>query len=85
MMHKDLCGFLTAGFMALGMSAGNLGSDRRRAKKICSENVKEFWGWWQSLAPLKCSKIRPKGSSSKICLRMGQLAAAKCESLMVKA
>lgn len=84
MMHKDLCGFLTGGIMALGMSAGTLDMESKLAKEICSKNVKEYWEWWKSEAPLKCSYIRKEGTNSKVCLRLGQLAAVKCEWLMLK-
>jgi hypothetical protein len=82
MYHKDLCGFLTAGIMAIGLSAGTLDMERREAKDICGDNVKEYWSWWKSIAPLKCSDIRQEGTSSKVCQRIGQLATAKVESLI---
>lgn len=81
MSHKNLCGFLTGGIMALGFDAGQLKTDRTEAKEDCTEKVKEYWTWWQTLAPLQCKDIRPPGSSSKICVRLGRLACAKIESL----
>lgn len=80
--HKDLCGFLTAGIMAIGLSAGMLKKERKEAKDYCKRLVKEYWKWWTSLAPLHCSEIRKKETSSKVCRRLGQLTAAKTEELI---
>ena len=80
--HKNLCGFLTGGIMALGFDAGHLEKDRTEAKEDCAAKVKEYWKWWQTVAPLQCVDIRPPGSSSKICIRLGRLACAKIESLL---
>jgi hypothetical protein len=84
MYHKDLCGFLTAGTMAIGLSSGMLNKGRKEAKDHCGEQVDEYWKWWQSVSPLRCADIRTEGTSSSICRRLGQLAAAKTESLIKK-
>jgi len=81
--HKDLCGFLTAGVMAIGFAAGMLKMDREEAKKICEESVKMYWSWWRSQAPLHCSEIMPEGTSSGACRRLGQLAAVRVEELIL--
>jgi len=80
--HKDLCGFLTAGIMGIGFSAGMLKKERKEAKEYSSRLVKQYWKWWISQAPLHCSEIRKKGTSSKVCRRLGQLSAAKVEELI---
>jgi hypothetical protein len=80
--HKDLCGFLTSGVMAIGLSAGMLKKERAEGKEHCKQKVKEYWKWWASLAPLHCSEIRKEGTSSKVCRRLGQLAAVKIEELI---
>ena len=80
--HRDLCGFLTAGIMAIGLSAGMIQSERKEAKDLCSQRVKEFWKWWKSEAPLRCADIRTEGTTSKVCQRLGLLAAAKTENLI---
>ena len=80
--HKDLCGFLTAGIMAIGFSSGMLGLDRKEAKSRGGELVKDYWKWWESVAPLRCADIRKEGTSSKICSRLGQLAAARIQELL---
>jgi hypothetical protein len=82
MYHKDLCGFLTAGIMAIGLSSGMLNKERQEAKDHCGEQVKEYWKWWQSKSPLRCADIRTEGTSSSICRRLGQIAAAKTEDLI---
>jgi len=80
--HKDLCGFLTAGIMAIGLSSGMLNKERREAKDHCGQQVKDYWKWWQSVAPLRCADIRTEGTSSSVCRRLGQMAAAKTEALI---
>lgn len=82
MYHKDLCGFLTAGIMAIGFSSGMLDKERKEAKLHCGQQVKKYWKWWQSVAPLRCADIRTEGTSSKVCIRLGHLAAAKTEELI---
>jgi len=80
--HRDLCGFLTAGVMAIGLSAGMIEAERKEAKALCSQRVKKYWKWWTSEAPLRCANIRTEGTSSKVCQRLGLLAAAKTEELI---
>ncbi len=80
--HLDLCGFLTAGIMAIGLSAGIIQGEREESKDKCIQRVKEYWSWWNSEAPLHCADIRTEGTSSKVCQRLGLLAAAKTEELI---
>jgi len=86
--HKDLCGFLTSGVMAIGLSSGMLKKERLEAKEHCQQNVKQYWTWWASMAPLHCSEIRKEDTSSKedtgykVCQRLGQLTAVKIEELI---
>ncbi|MBN1223097.1 MAG: C_GCAxxG_C_C family protein [Candidatus Aminicenantes bacterium] len=80
--HKDLCGFLTSGIMAIGLSSGMKDPDRKIAKARCGMLVKEYWKWWRSVAPLHCAEIRKEGTSSKVCGRLGRLAAAKTQELL---
>lgn len=82
MYQKDLCGFLTAGVMAIGLSSGMLNKERKEAKDHCGRLVKQYWKWWTSQAPLHCSEIRTEGTSGKVCRRLGQLASAKVEELI---
>lgn len=75
--QKDICGFLSAGMMAIGTAAGQLKMPRPEAKKVCSREAKAYWQWFQSLSPIRCAEIRPPGSSGDICRRLGQLCAAR--------
>jgi C_GCAxxG_C_C family probable redox protein len=81
--HRDLCGFLTGGVMALGLAAGDLKMERKEAKKKSAMSVSVYWKWWKEMAPIHCSEIRKKGVSSNVCSRIGQLAAAKTEELII--
>lgn len=80
--HKDLCGFLTGGIMAVGLRSGMLEKTRKEAKEHCKKLVKEYWKWWTSQAPLHCSEIRKEETSREVCVRLGLLAAAKTEELL---
>ena len=80
--NRDLCGFLTAGEMAIGIHSGDLKMERKAAKDICGQKSREYWKWWTSMAPLHCSEIREGRTDSKVCQRLGKLAAAKIESLI---
>ncbi len=80
--HKDLCGFLTGGIMAIGLRSGMLEKERKEAKEHCKNLVNEYWKWWTSLAPLHCSEIRKEGTSREVCVRLGLLGAAKTEELL---
>ncbi|MFW6140338.1 MAG: C-GCAxxG-C-C family (seleno)protein [Acidobacteriota bacterium] len=82
MGRGNLCGLLTGGFMGLGFAAGEIGENRNSGKSKCSAAVNEFWEWWQSQAPLKCEDIKKPGTSSKVCVRLGKLAAAKIQDLI---
>jgi hypothetical protein len=80
--QKDLCGFLTAGEMAIGIYAGDLKLERKAAKEICTLKSKEYWRWWTANAPLHCSDIREGRATNKVCQRLGRLSAAKVEGLI---
>jgi hypothetical protein len=80
--HGDLCGFLTAGFMACGLVAGDLPFEKKQAKKQCRQMVKNYWQAWTFMAPLHCKEIREGRTDFKVCHRLGKLASAKLEELM---
>lgn len=80
--QKDLCGYLTGGVMGIGFVSGTLNVKRKVAKQYCTEATKKYWTWWKATAPLHCAEIRKPKSSKKICVRLGQLSAAKLEELI---
>ena len=80
--HRDLCGFLTSGVMAIGLAAGTLRVERKVAKKRCRSMVKQFWEAWSSMAPLHCSEILEGRKGYKVCDRLGRLASAKLERIL---
>lgn len=82
MGQGDLCGFLTAGIMAIGLHAGTLKVTQNTAKTVCGQKVKGYWSWWASMAPLHCSEIREGRQGYEVCQRLGKLAAAKLETLL---
>lgn len=82
MGQRDLCGFLTGGFIGIGFAAGGLDLERKEAKSRCSPAFKQFWEWWQTQSPPKCADILKAGYGSSGCARLGQLASAKVEELI---
>ncbi len=82
MGQGDLCGFLTAGIMAIGLHAGTLKVTKNTAKTVCGQKVKGYWSWWTSMAPLHCSEIREGRQGFEVCQRLGKLATAKLETLI---
>jgi hypothetical protein len=82
--HRDLCGFLTAGEMAIGIYSGDQKLDRKAAKEVCTRKSQEFWQWWVSVAPIHCAEIREGRTDTdfRVCQRLGKLAAAKIEDLI---
>ncbi len=82
MQHREACGFLTAGIMDIGLAAGRLEMERPEAKDWSKQRVNAYWSWWTALAPIKCGDIRKEGTSSKVCRRLGLLAAAEVERLI---
>jgi C_GCAxxG_C_C family probable redox protein len=82
MGQKDLCGFLTGGIMGIGFAAGKMEAPRKEAKDFCSRTVKQYWTWWGINAPLHCRNIRTPDQDSRVCLRLGRLAAAEIETLI---
>jgi hypothetical protein len=83
--NRDLCGFLSAGEMAIGVYAGGLNLERKAAKDICGRKSREFGRWWRSVAPLHCTDYRQGQTGLKSCQRLGKLAAAKIEDLIAPA
>lgn len=82
MQHKQACGFLTSGIMDIGLAAGRLKLDRKEAKGWSKQRVDSYWTWWTAQAPIRCADIRKEGTSSKVCHRLGLLAAAEVEKLI---
>ena len=80
--NGDLCGFLTGGVMAIGLSSGMMDEKRWYAKEVCVFKVDEYWKLWTSIAPLHCSEIWGEKRNPKVCLRLGLLASAKLEKLL---
>jgi hypothetical protein len=80
--HQDLCGFLTAGIMAIGFHSGALNLEKKEAKALCGQKVNEYWNWWTSTAPLRCADIREGRKDFKVCHRLGSLASVKLEALL---
>ncbi len=80
--NRDLCGFLTAGEMAIGIYSGDLKLDRKAAKENCTRKAREYWQWWISEAPLHCAEIIGGRTDRKVCRRLGKLAATKVEDLI---
>ena len=82
MLHRDVCGIVTGGIMTLGLAAGQLKKERKEAQEWNKQKVQDYWAWWTSQSPLRCTEIRKEGMSFEVCLRLGLLAAVKIEELV---
>jgi hypothetical protein len=80
--HKDLCGFLTGGTIAIGLASGMVNKSRREAKEYCGDLVRQYWKWWTARSPLHCSEIRTEKTNPSVCRNLGLLSAAKIEYLI---
>lgn len=49
---------------------------------IDSRAVKKYWAWWGKNAPIHCRDIRTAERDSRVCLRLGKLAAVEIENLI---
>lgn len=79
--RSDLCGLLTGGHMAIGVSAGMIHKEVRERQKYSREMSNKFWEWWESLAPIHCRELRPKYDKDGYS-RMIQRVALKVEELI---
>jgi C_GCAxxG_C_C family probable redox protein len=57
MGQKNLCGFLTGGFMAIGMFAGPTKGSDKESRKKCQQFCKEYFEWWSQNYKLTCEEI----------------------------
>jgi C_GCAxxG_C_C family probable redox protein len=55
--QKDLCGYLTGGFMAIGLFAGGRKGNDRTARERCARLAKEYHDWWAKTYALHCREI----------------------------
>jgi len=80
----DLCGLLTGGMMAIGLSAGMIHKERSEFSRYGKKIYKEYWDWWVSCALLHCSELRPKivRGESNLYISMCRRVAAKMEGLI---
>lgn len=80
--HKDLCGLLTGGMMALGVSAGMLHQQRDEIKTYAQELSNKYWNWWASRAPLHCAELSLQYSGREDFLRMCKRVSVKLQELL---
>lgn len=57
MGQKDLCGYLTGGFMSIGLFAGAKKGSDGAARQKCSRLAKEYYDWWAKNYPVHCKEI----------------------------
>lgn len=79
--RSDLCGLLTGGHMAIGVSSGMIHKDVKSRQKYAREISNKFWDWWGSLAPIHCNELRKKYDKEGYS-RMIQRVAIKVEELI---
>jgi C_GCAxxG_C_C family probable redox protein len=79
--RSDLCGLLTGGHMAIGVSAGMIHKDVKERQKYAREISNKYWDWWKSMAPIHCSELKPQYDREGYA-RMIQRVALKIEELI---
>lgn len=57
MGQKNLCGFLTGGFMAIGLFAGPTKGSDKASRQKCQNFCKEYFDWWSQNYKLTCKEI----------------------------
>ena len=72
MGQKDLCGYLTGGYMALGLFAGAKKGNDRAARQRCNRLAKEYYGWWTKNYPVHCGEINKSQAEPCDYKTMGQ-------------
>jgi hypothetical protein len=80
--HKDLCGLLTGGMMALGISAGMRHQQRDELKTGAQKLSNKYWDWWTARAPLHCSELRLQYNGIEEYTRMCKRVSLKLEELL---
>jgi len=69
MGQKGFCGFLTGGYMAIGLFAGPEKGSDKAAREKCQRLCKEYFEWWSQNYKLTCAEIGSpcdyKGMGSK--------------------
>ena len=79
--RSDLCGLLSGGHMAIGISAGMIHSEVKQRQKYAREISNQYWDWWESRAPIHCKELKTKYDREGY-LRMIQRVALKIEELI---
>ena len=77
----DLCGLLTGGHMAIGVSSGIIHKDVKERQKYARTVSNMYWDWWELYAPIHCEQLRPSYDSEGYS-RMIQRVALKVEELI---
>ena len=62
MGRYDLCGLLTAGYMAIGISAGMIHTEHADISSLTKANSRLYWEWWEERGPIHCHDLKPKYS-----------------------
>jgi len=79
--RSDLCGLLTGGHMAIGVSAGMIHKEVKERQNYARKVSNVYWDWWKSRAPIHCGDLRSKYDSEGY-PRMLQRVALKVEELI---
>ena len=81
MGQKDLCGYLTGGYMAIGLFAGAKKGNDNAARQKCSRLAKEYYEWWAKNYPVHCKDINKSRTEPCDYKAMGQKASVFLQTL----
>jgi C_GCAxxG_C_C family probable redox protein len=72
MGQKDLCGYLTGGYLAIGLFAGGKKGNDNAARRKCARLAKEYYDWWTKSFALHCREINKSEAEPCDYKAMGQ-------------
>jgi len=79
---RDLCGFLSGGLMAIGITAGDMYSDRSQLHTVGRKASNAYWDWWLTRGDLHCMGPLTTHENPEEFTRMAQRAAVKLEEVL---
>ena len=81
MGQKDVCGYLTGGYMAIGLFAGAKKGTDKAARQKCNRLAKEYYDWWTKNYPVHCREINKSEAESCDYKLMGQKVSAFLQTM----
>ena len=78
----DLCGLLTGGLMAIGLTADAWFQDRRAMRAASREASNTYWDWWTAVGDIHCPGPMESHPTTEMFVRMTQRTGLKVEEVI---